>query len=101
MITLYHHPYTRAANAIWMLEEVGVPYELAFVDIMKGAQKDAPIVAQNPMGNVPILKDGASSSRPTMTSMSRSARCSSLPSNRVSKTSSAATMSTASSFSPS
>ncbi len=58
MITLYHHPYTRAANVIWMLEEVGVPYELSFVDIMKGAQKDAAIVAKNAMGKVPILEDG-------------------------------------------
>jgi glutathione S-transferase len=58
MITLYHHPYTRAANVIWMLEEVGSPYELSFVDIMKGAQKDAAIVAQNPMGKVPLLTDG-------------------------------------------
>jgi glutathione S-transferase len=58
MITLYHHPYTRAANVIWMLEEVGTPYELSFVDIMKGAQKDAAVVAQNPMGKVPFLTDG-------------------------------------------
>jgi len=25
-IVLYHHPYTRAANVVWMLEEVGVPW---------------------------------------------------------------------------
>ena len=34
-----------------MLEEVGVPYELRFVDIMKGAHKA-------PMGKLPILTDG-------------------------------------------
>ena len=38
-ITLYHHPFSRAANVLWFLEELGVPYELRFVDIMKGAQK--------------------------------------------------------------
>jgi hypothetical protein len=27
-IVLHHHPYSRAATAVWMLEEVGVPYEL-------------------------------------------------------------------------
>jgi glutathione S-transferase len=58
MITLYHHPYTRAANVIWALEELGVPYELRFVDIMKGAQKAPELVALNPMGKVPILQDG-------------------------------------------
>jgi glutathione S-transferase len=57
-ITLYHHPYSRAANVVWMLEEVGVPYELRFVDIMTGAQKAPDIVALNPMGKLPILVDG-------------------------------------------
>jgi glutathione S-transferase len=57
-ITLYHHPYSRAANVVWVLEELGVPYELRFVDIMKGAQKAPEIVALNPMGKVPILTDG-------------------------------------------
>ena len=57
-ITLYHHPYSRAANVVWALEELGVPYELRFVDIMKGEQKSPAIVALNPMGKVPILTDG-------------------------------------------
>jgi glutathione S-transferase len=58
MITLHHHPYSRAANVIWMLEELEIPYELSFVDIMKGAQKGPEVVAHNPMGKVPILQDG-------------------------------------------
>jgi glutathione S-transferase len=57
-ITLYHHPFSRDANVVWALEELGVPYELHFVDIMKGAQKAPEIVALNPMGKVPILTDG-------------------------------------------
>jgi glutathione S-transferase len=57
-ITLYHHPFSRAANVVWFLEEIGVPYELRFVDIMKGAQKAPDILALNPMGKVPILTDG-------------------------------------------
>jgi len=58
MITLYHHPYSRAANVVWMLEELGLPYELRFVDILKGAQKAPEIVAKNPMGKIPIVTDG-------------------------------------------
>jgi glutathione S-transferase len=58
MITLYHHPFSRAAGTIWALEEVGEPYELKFVDIMKGEQKAPDIVAINPMGKLPILTDG-------------------------------------------
>jgi glutathione S-transferase len=58
MLTLFHHPYTRAANTIWLLEELEMPYELAFVDIMKGGQKAPEVVGVNPMGKIPILKDG-------------------------------------------
>lgn len=57
-VTLYHHPYTRAATALWMLEEVGIPYELVFVDIMAGAQKAPDFLAKNPMGKLPTLVDG-------------------------------------------
>jgi glutathione S-transferase len=57
-LVLHHHPFTRAANAVWMLEEVGVPYELSYVDIMAGAHKRPELVAQNPMGKLPILVDG-------------------------------------------
>jgi len=56
-ISLYHHPYTRASNIVWMLEEVGVPYELRFVDISSDAQKTPEILALNPMGKLPILSD--------------------------------------------
>ncbi|MCE9575533.1 MAG: glutathione S-transferase family protein [Deltaproteobacteria bacterium] len=57
-VVLYHHPYSRAATVVWMLEEVGVPYELRFVDIMTGAHKAPALVALNPMGKLPILTDG-------------------------------------------
>ncbi|EGI78054.1 glutathione S-transferase family protein [Hylemonella gracilis] len=58
-IVLYHHPYSRAANTLWMLEETGVPYDLRHVDILKGAQKAPDILALNPMGKLPILVDGS------------------------------------------
>jgi len=57
-ITLYHHPFSRASGVVWMLEEVGVPYELRFVDILKGGQKAPEILALNPMGKLPVLTDG-------------------------------------------
>jgi glutathione S-transferase len=57
-IVLYHHPFSRAANVVWMLEEVGVPYELRFVDLMTGKHKQPDILALNPMGKLPILTDG-------------------------------------------
>src|SRR5262245_15285819 len=57
-IVLYHHPFSRAAGALWMLEEVGVDYELRFVDFSVGAQKAPEILALNPMGKLPIMTDG-------------------------------------------
>lgn len=57
-VVLYHHPFSRAAGTVWMLEEVGIPYELKFVDILAGGQKAPDVVALNPMGKLPILKDG-------------------------------------------
>lgn len=56
-IVLYHHPYTRASGTVWMLEEVGVAYELKFVDVMAGEQKAPEILALNPMGKLPLLTD--------------------------------------------
>ncbi len=57
-IVLYHHPFSRAAASLWILEEVGVPYELRFVDIMTGAHKAPEITALNKMGKLPVLTDG-------------------------------------------
>lgn len=57
-IVLHHHPFSRASGVVWMLEEIGVEYELRFVDIMTGAQKAPELVALNPMGKLPILVDG-------------------------------------------
>jgi len=57
-IVLYHHPFSRAAGVVWMLEEIGVPYELKHVDLMTGAHKKPDILALNPMGKLPILTDG-------------------------------------------
>jgi glutathione S-transferase len=57
-IVLYHHPWSRAASVVWMLEEVGVPYELRFVDILAGEQSSEAHRALNPMGKIPVVVDG-------------------------------------------
>jgi len=57
-LVLYHHPYSRAAGVLWMLEELGVSYELRFVDMLAGAHKVPELLALNPMGKLPILTDG-------------------------------------------
>ena len=57
-LQLYHHPFSRAASVLWMLEELGLDYELRFVDLSTGAQKAPAFLALNPMGKVPTLVDG-------------------------------------------
>lgn len=56
-IKLFHHPFTRAANTVWALEEVGCAYELQFVDYMEGEHKGT-LRPLNPMGKLPTLVDG-------------------------------------------
>src|SRR5450432_265285 len=57
-LVLYHHPFSRAATVLWMFEELGVQYELRFVDLPSGAHKAPDLLALNPMGKLPILADG-------------------------------------------
>lgn len=57
-LILYHHPYSRAANVVWMLEELGLPYELKYVDLRQGEQATAEFRQKNPMGKLPTLVDG-------------------------------------------
>lgn len=56
-ITLHHNPFSRAATVVWMLEEVGVPYTLRFVDFRANEQKAPELLAKNPMGKLPVLED--------------------------------------------
>jgi glutathione S-transferase len=56
-ITLYHSPASRAFIAYWLLEELGVPFDVQTVDIRKGDQKKPEYLAINPAGKVPALTD--------------------------------------------
>ena len=56
-ITLYHHPHSRAATVVWMLEECGQPYTLSPVDLKAGEQKSDAFLALNRMGKLPVLDD--------------------------------------------
>lgn len=57
-IKLFHHPFSRAANTVWVLEEVGCDYELEYVDFARGEQKGSAMRVRNPMGKLPTLVDG-------------------------------------------
>jgi glutathione S-transferase len=58
MMKLYWSPRSRSFSALWLMEEVGEPYERILIDLSKGAQKSPEYLAINPMGKVPALKDG-------------------------------------------
>jgi glutathione S-transferase len=56
---LYWCPKTRAVRAVWLLEELEVPYERVLINIRdEAAQNDAGFRAVSPMGKVPALEDG-------------------------------------------
>jgi len=57
-IVLRHHPFTRAAGVVPMLEEVGAAYTLEYVDLKAGEHKQPEHKALNGMGKVPVLIDG-------------------------------------------
>ena len=62
-ITLYHSPASRAFAAYWMLEELGVPFDVQTVDIRKGEQKAPAYLKLNPSGKVPTRLPMATGSR--------------------------------------
>ncbi len=58
MLTLFHHPKTRSTRLIFLLEELGVPYELRHVEIRKRDGSGAVDPANpHPHGKVPTLSD--------------------------------------------
>lgn len=57
-LTLYFVPQTRATRPRWLLEELGVPYELVQLDPAKGETRTEEYKRLHPLGHVPALKDG-------------------------------------------
>lgn len=55
---LFWAPQTRAMTAVWALEEAGLPYRRTSVDIRNGPERPAALLAINPLGKVPALRDG-------------------------------------------
>jgi glutathione S-transferase len=57
-LTLYHAAPSRSSIALWMLEEVGEPYDIRLLSLKKGETRTADYLKVNPMGKVPALKHG-------------------------------------------
>jgi glutathione S-transferase len=54
-LPLYHASPSRSSVALWMLEEVGQPYDVELLSLSKGDNMKADYLAVNPMGKVPAL----------------------------------------------
>src|SRR5262245_26006381 len=57
MIKLYGIPRSRAMRPLWMLEELGLPYENVSVSFVNETRMPA-FLKLNPNGHIPVLQDG-------------------------------------------
>ena len=57
-LTLYHAAPSRSSMVLWMLEELGQPYDIKLIKLSAGDNLKADYLAINPMGKVPALKHG-------------------------------------------
>jgi glutathione S-transferase len=57
-LTLYHASPSRSSVVLWMLEEVGEPYDIKLLKLSEGEQQKPEYLAVNPMGKVPALRHG-------------------------------------------
>ena len=58
MFKLHYAPKSRAMRIVWLLEELGLPYELINYDLGGQNMRSATFRQLNPMGRVPVLEDG-------------------------------------------
>ena len=58
MIKLYGVPMSRAMRCLWMLEELGVPYENIKTNFATGETRKPEFLRINPNGHIPALEDG-------------------------------------------
>jgi glutathione S-transferase len=55
-LTLYHASPSRSSIVLWMLEELGQPYDIKLIKLSAGENLKPDYLAINPMGKVPALK---------------------------------------------
>jgi len=55
-LTLYHAAPSRSSIVLWMLEEIGAPYDIKLLKLSEGDNLKPDYLAINPMGKVPALR---------------------------------------------
>ena len=56
MIKLYYAPRTRSIRVLWLLEELGLPYDLEPVEFLPPAKNF--FAQQTPLRKLPTIEDG-------------------------------------------
>ena len=56
MIKLYHSPLSRSVRICWLLEELGIPYELETLELTDPSSR--PFSQKTPFGKIPVIEDG-------------------------------------------
>jgi glutathione S-transferase len=57
VLKLYGIAASRTARPLWVLEELGVPYERIKIDYRAGGSRTPAMLALNPNGHLPVLED--------------------------------------------
>ena len=58
MMKVYFAPQSRAVRTVWLLEEIGQPYELVRFELGQKEMRGPEYAKLNPNGRVPTLVDG-------------------------------------------
>jgi glutathione S-transferase len=58
VIQLHHAKRARSARVIWLLEELGVPYELVTFEFKPENLQSPEYLKLHPLGQVPVVRDG-------------------------------------------
>ena len=61
MLKLHFAPNSRASRTLWLLEELGLEYELNRMDFHPKDLKSDEHRARHPLGRIPVLEDGETS----------------------------------------
>jgi glutathione S-transferase len=54
-VRLYHLPKTRSTRVLWLLEEIGAPYEVTL--LTKEERKGDEHLSRHPLGRVPVIEE--------------------------------------------
>jgi glutathione S-transferase len=54
---IHHAPNTRSVRIVWLLEELGIPYELEMYKLGDAGMRTPEYRKVHPMGRVPVLED--------------------------------------------